>query len=182
MIQPPSLDALMDHVSRTDQSTLDAGESERLLLPLIWDSHHRLGIVLSQADTAYRCHPGASGQAQATACRVLDRLEGAADADRPLRILFTETLPELARLSKPERWLRDPEGIEEFVRLILRELNVPPKGETEARAADRLQSVSLLERRRLLKVSREAENRARAIREALQAKAAQEAADKYQRE
>ena len=55
-------------------------------------------------------------------------------------------------------------------------------GETVAQATDRLSAISGTERRRLLEASRAAEARARAIREALIKKQAEESADKWTRE
>ena len=57
-----------------------------------------------------------------------------------------------------------------------------PAGESVAQAQDRLTALSSIERNRLLAASRAAEERSRAIREALARKAAQESADKYTRE
>lgn len=182
MIAAPSLDALINHLSRTPPETLEAGRSERLLLPLLWDCHQRLGILLSADAAADLCDTGPAGPAIAAACRILAKLTGSLASPDPLRTLFRATLPGLAAMSAPDRWIRDPEGSEEFVRLVLRDLGVTPQGETAARAADRLQSISLLERHRLVGLSREAEARAREVREALRAQAAKEAADKYTRE
>mgnify|MGYP003580705592 CR=1 FL=1 len=76
----------------------------------------------------------------------------------------------------------EPERREELVRTTVARLGLQPDGETAAQAADRLASVSGVERRRLLQASRAAEARARAIREALARKAAEESADKWTRE
>jgi hypothetical protein len=57
-----------------------------------------------------------------------------------------------------------------------------PEGESAIQAADRLTAVSGAERRRLLAASREADERARAVREALVRQAAQESADKWARD
>src|SRR5438046_2502445 len=67
-------------------------------------------------------------------------------------------------------------------RVVLARLNYRPARETIAQATDRLSSLSSTERRRLLEASRAAERRARAIREALAKKAAEESADKWTRE
>ena len=65
---------------------------------------------------------------------------------------------------------------------MLGSLDLRPSGETEAQAEDRLTRISSSQRRKVLAAAREAEQRAKAVREALAAKAAQEAADKYSRE
>jgi hypothetical protein len=79
-------------------------------------------------------------------------------------------------------WHGDPKRREEIVRSMLATLELVPEGETEAQADDRLTRVSSAHRKRLLAAAREAEARSELVREALAAKAAQEAADKYTRE
>lgn len=76
----------------------------------------------------------------------------------------------------------DPDRREELVRLALARLGYRPEGETTAQAQDRLTTLSSIERARVLRASRAAEERARAIREALAKKAAEESADKFTRE
>lgn len=96
--------------------------------------------------------------------------------------LLIKTLGTLANLSSPQKFINDQERREEFVRLVLGRLNYRPKGETKNQAMDRLSSLSIVERKRLIKESKEAEKRAREIREALAKKAAEESADKWTRE
>ena len=89
---------------------------------------------------------------------------------------------ELAKSSPAARFQTDPDRREELARVVLARLDRRPEGETVAQATDRLASLSVVERRRLLEASRAAEARARAIREALAKKAAEESADKWSRE
>jgi hypothetical protein len=89
---------------------------------------------------------------------------------------------ELARHTKSRAFLEDPERREEIARFALHRLGLRPKGETPAQAEDRLTSLSAAERARVLEASRAAEARARAVREALAKKAAEESADKWSRE
>lgn len=89
---------------------------------------------------------------------------------------------ELAVGAPADRFVYDPERREELVRTALARLGYRPAGESVAEAADRLSSISGTERARLLEASRGAEERARAIREALAKKAAAESADKWTRE
>jgi hypothetical protein len=96
--------------------------------------------------------------------------------------LFSEAVPALAAEAPASRYVLEPERREEFVRTVVARLGLLPEGETANQAADRLASVSGVERRRLLDASRAAEARARAIREALARKAAEESADKWTRE
>jgi hypothetical protein len=103
------------------------------------------------------------------------------DADA-LAALFSDSVPALAAEASAARYVSEPERREEFVRTAVARLGLLPDGETTPQAVDRLASVSGVERRRLLEASRAAESRARAIREALARKAAEESADKWTRE
>lgn len=96
--------------------------------------------------------------------------------------LLVGAVGDLAREAPALRYVEQPDRREEFARVLLDRLGLRPEGETAAQAQDRLASVSSLERRRLLEASRAAEERARAIREALARKAAEESADKWTRE
>ena len=104
-------------------------------------------------------------------------IEAAALAD-----LLGERVTDLAGAGRADLFVSDSERREELARTALAALGLTPEGETEAQAADRLSAVSAAERFRLLRASREAEERARAIREALIRKAAEESADKCTRE
>lgn len=103
------------------------------------------------------------------------------DKDALLRMLRQISV-DLAGYGTAQRSREDPERREELGRLVLGYLGYRPAGETVAQAQDRLSSVSAVERARVLKASRDAEERARAIRAALVKKAADEAADKWTRE
>lgn len=98
-----------------------------------------------------------------------------------LRVLDA-AVAELAAATSAPKFIADPDRREELARVVLARLNYRPAGETVAQATDRLSSISGTERRRLLEASRAAEQRARAIREALAKKAAEESADKWSRE
>ena len=96
--------------------------------------------------------------------------------------LLDGTAAALADTAPSAAFIRDPDRREELARTALMALGAVPQGETSAQAADRLSAVSAAERVRLLAASRQAEERARTVREALARKAAQEAADKWTRE
>jgi hypothetical protein len=100
----------------------------------------------------------------------------------PAREFLSTTLAELAELVKAPQCVTDPDRREELARLCLKQLGLRPMGETEAQAQDRLATLNTAERQRVIKAAREAEERARAIREAMAQQAAQEAADKWTRE
>jgi hypothetical protein len=96
---------------------------------------------------------------------------------------FLQTgLTKLAEVVKAPQCLSDPDRREELARLCLQALGLRPAGETDAQAQDRLRTLDTVERRRVISAARTAEARARAIREAMAQKAAQETADKWTRE
>jgi hypothetical protein len=90
--------------------------------------------------------------------------------------------PQLAELVKSGLFVSDPDRREELARLGLSALGYCPAGETQAQAQDRLTTISSLERQRVIRESQAAEARMRQIREAMQRKAAEEAAAKLRRE
>jgi hypothetical protein len=96
--------------------------------------------------------------------------------------LIEEGSAELAAGAGAARFVQDADRREELARLALARLGYRPAGETEAQAADRLTSLSTAERGRVMRASAAAEERARAVREALRRKAAEESADKWTRE
>lgn len=103
--------------------------------------------------------------------------------DQPrLLELLNEELRDLAEAMPAHKFTSDPERREELARWVLARLGYRPEGESRAQAQDRLAHVNSSERMRLLAASREAERRARTIREALAKKAAEESADKWTRE
>jgi hypothetical protein len=97
-------------------------------------------------------------------------------------VLLLEVTNQLASQTTAQFFIQDADRREELVRLCLSRLGLRPKGETVEQSADRLSRISGIERQRLLAASRQAEERARAIREALVRKAAEESADKWGRE
>lgn len=104
------------------------------------------------------------------------------DLNSKLMDLLANGLVELAKLTQARYFLEDPEGREEMARLVLDALGFLPEGETEAQARDRLAALDSVERARLTERTREAQRRAREIREAMARKAAEEAASKMTRE
>jgi len=91
-------------------------------------------------------------------------------------------LNELARHVKASSFVSDPDRREELARLCLKALDLRPAGETEAQAQDRLNTLNTAERQRVIQAARQAEQRAREIREAMARKEAEEATDKWSRE
>lgn len=99
-------------------------------------------------------------------------------ADR-IASLLTQGLGELARTIDPASAVTDPDRREELTRFCLRELGLRPAGETIEQARDRLNTLDSVERVRIVSQTRDAESRARAIRQAMATKRAQEAAARY---
>ena len=95
---------------------------------------------------------------------------------------LSQTLSEIAAYTTAPKFVSDPDRREEMVRMCLKDLGLRPAGESEAQAQDRLTTLSAVERQRVIRASQEAEARARAIREAMAKKAAEEAAAKASRE
>lgn len=111
-----------------------------------------------------------------------DWFAGAGLAQDAVCRMLIEAPAELAQATAARKFVDDADRREELARVVLYRLGYRPQGETPAQASDRLSAISGVERRRLLEASRAAEKRAREIREALAAKAAQESADKWTRE
>jgi hypothetical protein len=95
---------------------------------------------------------------------------------------LTSGLSHVAGLAQAPRFVSDPDRREELARLALQHLGLRPAGETEAQAADRLSTLDTVERDRVQRAARQAEERAQAIRAAMAKQAADEAAAQYSRE
>jgi hypothetical protein len=94
-------------------------------------------------------------------------------------------LCDLATLSEavaPELFVRDPDRREELTRRCLAALGLRPAGETVEQSEDRLRTLDSLERLKLLRDTREQQERARKLREEMMKQAAIEAAAKASRE
>ena len=96
--------------------------------------------------------------------------------------LLARGLDRLSEAVEAKTLVSDPDRREELVRYCLQQLGLRPAGESVAQAQDRLTTLDSIELRRVLQDTKKAEERARAIREALAKKAAEEAAAKVTRE
>jgi hypothetical protein len=96
--------------------------------------------------------------------------------------LFSQGLNAIAAVVKADAIVTDPDRREEFVRLCFRFLGLRPKGETIAQASDRLASLDSVERDRVIRQVRDAESRAREVREMMARRTTEEAAAKATRE
>ncbi len=107
--------------------------------------------------------------------------------------LYGGSIAELAALTTADAFVKDDDRREELARLALKALGFVPQGESGAQAQDRLESISSVERQRVVAASRkvqdaakkrreEEEARAQKVREEMQRKAAEAAAAKGTRE
>jgi hypothetical protein len=107
--------------------------------------------------------------------------------------LYGGSIAELAELTTADAFVKDDDRREEFARLCLKALDFLPHGENAAQAQDRLESISSIERNRVITAARkindaarkkraDEEERARKVREEMQRKAAEAAAAKGTRE
>jgi hypothetical protein len=102
--------------------------------------------------------------------------------DGAREFLEGDALAELSKCVEAESFVVEGERREELARLCLAALGLRPKGESPEVAADRLSAVDSRERLRLVELSRQAQERAQALREAMQRAEAEEAASKMSRE
>ena len=71
----------------------------------------------------------------------------------------------------PLKFVTDPDRREELARVTLRALSLTPAGETAAQAADRLSTVDSVRRHEVLLAAKAAEERAAAVRKAMEERA-----------
>jgi hypothetical protein len=90
------------------------------------------------------------------------------------RELFT-----LSLLVAPLHFVQDPDRREELARVTLRALSLNPAGESAEQAADRLATVDSVRRQEVLIAAKVAEERAAAVRKAMEEQRAKEAAARY---
>lgn len=100
-------------------------------------------------------------------------------APNGLRLLL-ELPPALAPLVTAAGLITDPDRREELARLVLSGLQRLPAGETAVQAADRLRSISSVERERVIRETQAQVERARKLKEELRRKQAEaEAASRW---
>ena len=189
----PALEVLLRRVADVPADFLDEpriGERGRVSVPAVVHDLMRLHGARVSSDELRRFVSNNAGKdrnrlavALITAWLLADEWFVAAGLDdaKILGLLDT-TAAELAAASASQKYTHDAQRREELVRIVLARLGYRPSGETVAQATDRLSALSITERRRLLEASREAERRAREVREALAKKAAEESADKWTRD
>lgn len=103
----------------------------------------------------------------------------ACGADAVARWLTARELFTLSLLVDPLRFVQDPDRREELARVTLRALALRPEGESPEQAADRLSTVDSVRRQEVLIAAKVAEERAAAVRKAMEEQRAKEAAARY---
>lgn len=93
--------------------------------------------------------------------------------------LAAHDLVTLSQLVDPLRFTQDPDRREELARVTLRALSIQPDGESPEQSADRLSTVDSVRRQEVLVAAKEAEERAAAVRKAMEEQRAKEAAARY---
>jgi len=189
----PPLETLTHRLAETPREFLDEprieGRGQVAVAALVNDLMARLGLtaspgLLAQFDGRSRADDRNRLSLAAVVVWLLaDDWFGREPVTEPeLSGLLVDTVAALAAAGPADRYTAEPDRREELARTALAAFGCRPAGESAQQAADRLTAVSGAERRRLLQASRAAEERSRAVREALIRKAAQESADKWTRE
>ena len=93
--------------------------------------------------------------------------------------LFSRTLFTLSLLVDPLSFVRDPDRREELARITLRALSLTPAGESREQSDDRLSTVDSVKQHEVLLAAKAAEERAAAVRKAMEEDRAREAAARY---
>lgn len=98
-------------------------------------------------------------------------------------LLFSGRLARLGEsVDNAEQFVTDPDRREELCRMALDAAGLYPAGENEKISAEKLAALDSIERKKILDKTREAQKRARELREAMLRKEAEEAASKMSRE
>ena len=101
---------------------------------------------------------------------------------RDARDFLAVGIADLASMVEARQLIADPDRREELTRICLKSLGLRPAGESVSQAEDRLTTLDSVERARVIREARAAEERARLIREEMARKQAEEAASTYARE
>ena len=169
---------------------------------VVGDVLRGLGLLNPQAQWLASLHPPKADRNQRNALRVMliaswlladPWFRGKANPALAQNWLYGGSISELAALTAADAFVKDDERREELARLCLKALDFLPQGEREAQSQDRLESISSVERKRVVEASRKVqeearkrraieEERARKVREEMQRKADEEAAAKGTRE
>ncbi len=97
----------------------------------------------------------------------------------PVKGWLSKGITQLAQHAAADLFVTDPDRREELARLLLAAIGVLPAGETAQQAADRLTALDSVERARVIRETREQQERARRLRAQMEAERAQQAASRY---
>lgn len=100
----------------------------------------------------------------------------------PVKRWLSTGLRGMAEVVAADLFVTDPDRREELARSLCAALGRLPEGETPEQAADRLKALSCVERARVIRETRSQEERARRLREKMEAERAREAAARYSSE
>ena len=191
--QGPALESLLRRLTETPEEFLAEpriGKRGSVSVPAVVGDLCR-GLALPMSDDVLERFAGKSERADRNrlaltliTCWLLSDVwfQAARFTPQSLLELLEAGVGELAEQTGFAKFISDPDRREELARFTLARLGYRPQGETPEQAQDRLTSLSSAERKRVMLAARRAEERARAIREQLARKAAQESADKWTRE
>lgn len=104
------------------------------------------------------------------------------DDARRLQALFRTELVQLAALVDADQFAKDPDRQEELVRTVLNVLQLQPTGETRSQTTDRLDSLSTVQRTKILKAHQKKLERARELEAELKRKQREAQSSRYGRE
>lgn len=173
---------------------------------VVGDVLRGLGLLNPQSRWLAELHPMAADKKQVNQLRVMliaawlladPWFRGKAGANSlaadAQNWLYGGSIAELAALTGADAFVKDDDRREELARLCLKALGLVPQGEEPAQAQDRLESISSVERQRVIAASRRVQDEARKrraaeaererkVREEMAKKAAEEAAAKGTRE
>jgi hypothetical protein len=99
-----------------------------------------------------------------------------------LRRWLESGLRGMAEVVAAELFVTDPDRREELARSLCAALGCLPEGETAEQASDRLKALSSVERAKVIRETRAREERARRLREKMEAERAREAAARFSSE
>ena len=192
-LEGPPLETLLHRISEVPAEFLlppRIGATGTVVVPaVVHDVSARLGVELSTAELQTlngidpkRDTPRLSVTLLLTWVLADDCFQGVKTSSVQVLELLRDSAAQLAQHASAAKYIHDPDRREELGRFALAHFGMRPAGETKAQATDRLNSLSSVERERVIRAARQAEERARSIRAALAKKAAEESADKWTRE
>ena len=196
MKEGPSLESLMDRLAAIpavftgEFDKIGSGKSGAVLPAIVYDLLLDTGDKPLSADEI-KALENTAGEKNyyrlvAILCHIYHDqffLENKPGAGLVRKLIFSKKLKSLGAVTDSDSvFISDPDRREELCRLALLAVNMFPAGEDENRSRERLTTLDSIERKKILDKTRQAQQRAREIREAMLRKEAEEAASKMSRE